>query len=83
MRALTLGGVAGPIVFASVVLAAAAGSPGYSHMASFISSLESRGLTGLWQRLMLGTLFLWCGAAAAHAFRLEAQPAAIRRAVAS
>lgn len=48
-----------------------------------VGSLESRTLTGLWQRLMLGTLFVWCGAAAVHAFRLEAKPAAIRRVVSS
>ena len=48
-----------------------------------VSSLESRLLTGLWQRLMLGTLFLWCGVAAVHAFRLEVEPAAAGRVVAS
>ena len=48
-----------------------------------VSSLESRTLTGLWQRLMLGTLFLWCGVAAAHAFRLQVQPATARRIVGS
>ena len=46
-----------------------------------VSSLESRTLTGLWQRLMLGTLFLWCGVAAAHAFRLQVQPGTARRVV--
>jgi hypothetical membrane protein len=36
---------------------------------SLVGSLESRTSTGLWQRLMLGTLFLWCGVVAVHAFR--------------
>ena len=48
-----------------------------------VGSLELRTLTGLWQRLMLGTLFLWCGVAAVHAFRLDAQPAPARGVVAS
>ena len=48
-----------------------------------VGSLESRTLTGLWQRLMLGTLFLWCGVAAVHAFRLEVEPAAAGGVVAS
>ena len=47
-----------------------------------VSSLDSRTLTGLWQRLMLGTLFLWCGVAAVHALRLDAQPAPARGVVA-
>lgn len=29
-------------------------------LAALVASVESRTLTGLWQRLMLGTLFLWC-----------------------
>jgi len=41
---------------------------------SLVGSLESRTSTGLWQRLMLGTLFLWCGVVAVHAFRLELEP---------
>ena len=45
---------------------------------SLVGSLESRTLTGLWQRLMLGTLFLWCGVVAVRAFRLEVHPAAAR-----
>jgi hypothetical membrane protein len=48
-----------------------------------VSSLESRTVTGLWQRLMLGTLFLWCGVAAVHAFRLETRPAPAHGVVAS
>jgi len=35
------------------------------------SSLESRHLTGLWQRLMLGTLFVWCMVLARRSFRLR------------
>ena len=50
---------------------------------SLVGSLESRTTTGLWQRLMLGTLFFWCGTVALHAFRLEVQPAAARGTVAS
>ena len=43
-----------------------------------VRSLDARALTGLWQRLMLGTLFLWCGVTAVHACRREARPAAAR-----
>lgn len=35
------------------------------------SSLESRSLTGLWQRLLLAALFSWCVVVALHAFRAE------------
>jgi len=34
-----------------------------------VNSLESRVLIGLWQRLMLATLFLWCMIVGVHAFR--------------
>jgi len=47
-----------------------------------VGSLESRTLTGLWQRFMLGTLFLWCGVAAVHGSRVT-QPTAVRRVVSS
>lgn len=34
------------------------------------SSLETRALTGLWQRLLLATLFLWCAVVGLRAFRM-------------
>jgi hypothetical membrane protein len=34
------------------------------------TSLESRAFTGLWQRLLLGTLFVWCGVVALRVRRL-------------
>jgi hypothetical membrane protein len=50
---------------------------------SLLGSLDDRVWTGLWQRLMLGTLFLWCGVAAVHAFRLKARPTADRGVIGS
>jgi hypothetical membrane protein len=41
---------------------------------ALVGSLETRILTGLWQRLMLGTLFLWTSVVGIRAFR--ATPAA-------
>lgn len=35
------------------------------------SSLESRDLTGLWQRLLVGTLYTWCAVIGLRAFRLS------------
>lgn len=43
MRILSLGGIAGPIVFAVVVLFAAALRPDYNHVANFISELGATG----------------------------------------
>lgn len=43
MRTLTLGGVAGPILFFAVVVIAAALRGNYSHVASFISELGATG----------------------------------------
>jgi hypothetical membrane protein len=33
------------------------------------ASVESRALTGVWQRLFLATLYLWCAVVGLHAFR--------------
>lgn len=41
-------------------------------LAALASSLESRTLTGLWQRLMLTVLFLWCAVVGLNAFRSPA-----------
>lgn len=38
------------------------------------SSLDSRVLTGLWQRLLVGTLFLWCAVVGFRAFRSWGPP---------
>jgi hypothetical membrane protein len=43
MRVLALGGVAGPLVFATVVLVAAAHRPDYSHFTNMISELGATG----------------------------------------
>lgn len=42
-RSLAWGGVAGPVLFAAIVLAAASLRPGYSHVESFISELGATG----------------------------------------
>lgn len=42
-RRLAWGGVAGPVLFAAIVLAAASLRPGYSHVESFISELGATG----------------------------------------
>lgn len=36
------------------------------------ASVESRALTGIWQRLFLATLYLWCAVVGVRAFRLAA-----------
>jgi hypothetical membrane protein len=33
----------------------------FGFMAGLINSIESNYLIGLWQRMLLGTIFLWCG----------------------
>jgi hypothetical membrane protein len=43
MRILALGGVAGPVVFATVVFLAASFRPGYSHVTNLISELGATG----------------------------------------
>ncbi len=40
-------------------------------LVALVSSLEARALTGLWQRLMLGVLFLWTAVVGLRAFRSE------------
>jgi uncharacterized membrane protein YhaH (DUF805 family) len=40
-------------------------------MIALINSLESYTLTGLWQRLLLLTLFLWFGIVGLHTFKLK------------
>ena len=40
-------------------------------LAALAGSLETRAFTGLWQRLMLGTLFLWTAVVGYRAFRGE------------
>ncbi len=39
VRTAVLGGVAGPVLFTIVTILAAAGTPGYSHAANFVSEL--------------------------------------------
>lgn len=43
-------------------------------LAALATSLETRELTGLWQRLLLAVLFAWCAAVSLRAYRLRAQP---------
>jgi hypothetical membrane protein len=38
-------------------------------LVALASSIELRVLTGLWQRLLVGTLLLWCAVVGLHAFR--------------
>ncbi len=40
-------------------------------LVTLVGSLETRDLTGLWQRLMLGTFFLWTAVVGLRAFRGE------------
>jgi len=40
-------------------------------LAALASSLDNRELTGLWQRLLLATLFLWCAVIGVRAFQLS------------
>jgi hypothetical protein len=42
---------------------------GLAFLAALVSSLETRALSGLWQRLMLATLFLWCAVVGLRASR--------------
>jgi hypothetical protein len=42
-------------------------------LVALANSLESRTLTGLWQRLLVGALFLWCGIVGVRAFRLSGE----------
>ena len=39
-------------------------------LVALVSSLDTRELTGLWQRLLLAALFLWCAVIGLRAFRL-------------
>jgi len=43
-------------------------------LVALASSLDTRELTGLWQRLLLATLFLWCAVIGLRAFRHLASP---------
>jgi hypothetical membrane protein len=40
-------------------------------LAALAGSLDTRELTGLWQRLLLAVLFLWCAVVGVHAFQLD------------
>jgi hypothetical membrane protein len=42
-------------------------------LVAIVSSLEARELTGLWQRLLLATLFLWCVVISIRALRYRRQ----------
>jgi hypothetical protein len=41
-------------------------------LVALMSSLETRTLTGLWQRLLLTALLLWCAVIALRAYRYPA-----------
>ena len=43
-------------------------------MVALISSLETRTRSGLWQRLMIATLFLWCAIIGLRGYRSSAPP---------
>jgi hypothetical protein len=38
-------------------------------LVALVGSISSHGLTGLWQRLLVGTIFLWCAVVGLRAFR--------------
>ncbi len=42
---------------------------GLCFLAALATSLDSRELTGLWQRLLLATLFLWCAVVGSRVYR--------------
>ena len=46
---------------------------GLLFIAAIVGSLEARTLTGVWQRLFLATLFLWCAVIGIRAFRYRRQ----------
>ncbi len=48
---------------------ALAGAAALGFLIAFNVSLDSRALTGLWQRLLFGTLFVWCAVVALRLFR--------------
>ena len=58
--------------FSSYSLATSAVAFGF--LVALVSSLETRELTGLWQRLLLITLFSWCALGGVRAFRQGASP---------
>ena len=54
MRSLALGGVAGPVLFASLVVLCGALRPDYSHVTQFISELGESGGSDAWLMNLLG-----------------------------
>lgn len=48
---------------------------GFTFFAMLARSLEPNDPTGLWQRLLLAILFLWCAVLAVRAFRFSQSPA--------
>jgi hypothetical protein len=48
----------------------ATSSVALAFMVVLVASLESRSLTGLWQRLLLATLFVWSTAVSLRLYRL-------------
>ncbi|MGH0029289.1 MAG: DUF998 domain-containing protein [Myxococcota bacterium] len=49
----------------------ASGVAGLGLLAAVASTLETRELTGLWQRLLLAVLFSWCAVVALRLFRID------------
>jgi hypothetical membrane protein len=47
----------------------ATGGAGLVFFAGLLSSLDARTTTGLWQRLLLATLFSWCAITGLHVYR--------------
>ena len=43
-------------------------------MVALVSSLDARTLSGLWQRLMIAVLFVWCAIVGLRAYRSPASP---------
>jgi hypothetical membrane protein len=80
-----LSGIAGSAVFARIfrscggsralwLYSAVSSAGALCFLVALASSLESRALTGLWQRLLVGTLFLWCAVVGLHFFRSSGPP---------
>jgi hypothetical protein len=43
---------------------------GLCFLAALVGSLEARELTGLWQRLLLAVLFLWCAVIGLRSYQI-------------
>jgi hypothetical protein len=42
----------------------------FGFIVALVNSIDSYTLTGMWQRLLLATIFLWCGIVGQQVFKL-------------